>query len=345
MTALPLDTAMAREAAETPDAARRQLDRTAGAFAALGRHLRDRDVPLVVTCARGSSDHAATYGKYLIETHLGIPVASVGPSVVSLYNTPLRLKGALFVAVSQSGRSPDLLRLTEHARREGAITVAFVNDEASPLFQAVDFPIPLCAGPELSVAATKSYLTSALAFLQLVAAWRDDADLRATAAAAPDWLARACDLDWYPALRTLVSVRGLYVIARGIGSGAAMEMALKCKETSRLHAEAFSAAEVIHGPLALVGPDFPVLAVTQADATLEPTRAAITRMVSLGGPVLSTDASIPGTIALPSLAGQPPELAPLTAVESFYLAIHRIARDRGLDPDVPPNLRKVTETI
>jgi glutamine---fructose-6-phosphate transaminase (isomerizing) len=335
---------MAREAAESGAAARSQIERNAGAFAALGVRLRELAPRLVVTCARGSSDHAAAYGKYLIETRLGLPVASVGPSIASLYDTRLQLEGALFVAVSQSGRSPDLLRLAAAARDSGALVVGLVNDETSPLAALCDEFLPLCAGPETSVAATKSYLMSAFAFLQLVAFWRDDAALRAAAARVPDVLDAARDCDWSDALARLDAVRGLYVIGRGLGTGAALEMALKCKETCRLHAEAFSAAEVMHGPLALVGPDFPVVALTQSDQTLASSRSVIERLVALNAPVLST-ADVPGTIALPVLPDLPPEIAPLAQVLSFYLAIHKVARARGLDPDMPLNLKKVTETV
>lgn len=335
---------MVREAAESSDAARRQIARCGATFAELGARLRQLQPKLVVTCARGSSDHAAYYGKYLIETQLGLPVASVGPSIASLYDTKLQLDGTLFVVVSQSGRSPDLLRLVATARESGALVVGFVNDETSPLATGCDYFLPLCAGPERSVAATKSYLMSAFAFLQLAAHWRQDDALLRTVTATPQALDAAMTCDWSDALARLNDVTGLYVIARGLGNGAALEMALKCKETCRLHAEAFSAAEVIHGPLALVGPGFPVLALTQHDATEDASRAVIERMVSLGATVLSTDGSA-GTVALPTVPNLPPEIAPLAQVLSFYLAIHKVARARGLDPDVPPNLKKVTETV
>jgi glucosamine--fructose-6-phosphate aminotransferase (isomerizing) len=335
---------MAHEAAESGAAARRQIARCGAGFAALGERLRALKPRLVVTCARGSSDHAAYYGKYLIETRLGLPVASIGPSIASLYDTRLQLDGALFVVVSQSGRSPDLLRLVASARDSGALVVGFVNDETSPLATSCDTFLPLCAGPEISVAATKSYLMSAFAFLQLAAHWRDDANLHRAVAATPQAFDDAMRCDWSDALALLTEVSGLYVIARGLGNGAALEMALKCKETCRLHAEAFSAAEVIHGPLALVGPGFPVVALTQHDATEASNRAVIERMVSLGAPVLST-ADVKGTIALPTVPDLPAEIAPLAQVLSFYLAIHKVARARGLDPDTPPNLKKVTETV
>ncbi|HYE49272.1 MAG TPA: SIS domain-containing protein [Azospirillaceae bacterium] len=339
------ETLMFREAAEAPDAARRQLERCAPLLADLGRRLRALKPRVVVTCARGSSDHAATYGKYLVETRLGVPVASVGPSVVSLYRSPLSLEGALFVAVSQSGRSPDLLRLSEMAKAAGALVVGIVNDETAPLADRCDAVLPLCAGPERSVAATKSYLTSALAFLNLAAHWADDGAAQAAAAEAPRWLEAAKGCDWGPALSGLKETRGLYVVGRGLGAGAAMEMALKFKETCRLHAEAFSAAEVMHGPLELVGPGFPVLALTQDDATLAPTRETVARLVALGSPVMTTDVGVEGAARLPVPEGVPAELAPLAAVQAFYGALPALSLARGLDPDRPANLRKVTETV
>lgn len=337
--------AMAREAAETSAAVQRQIERCTTLFRELGATLRELQPRFVVTCARGSSDHAAAYGKYLIETRLGLPVASIGPSVASLYKAPLQLEGGLFIAVSQSGRSPDLLRLTEAARAGGAFVLALVNDEDSPLARLGDLFIPLCAGRETSVAATKSYLTAAFAFLQLVAHWQDDEALKRHVAATPGWLAEAAALDWYPALHSLVRSTGCYVIGRGLGSGAAAEMALKFKETCRLHAEAFSAAEVIHGPLELAGPDFPAIVLTQNDETAPSSAAVIRRLLALQAPVLSTDASAPGVIPLPVLPDLPPEVAPLAAVQSFYMAVHRLATARGRDPDRPAHLLKVTETV
>ncbi len=337
--------AMALEAAESAAAAQRQIERCGPLFKTLGARLRALKPGFVVTCARGSSDHASAYGKYLIETGIGLPVASIGPSVASLYNAPLQLQGGLFIAVSQSGRSPDLLRLASAAQASGAYVVCFVNDEDSPLARQADLFIPLCAGKEASVAATKSYLTSALAFLQLAAHWQEDERLLAAVAAVPATLDAAAKLDWTPALQELGKVSSFYVIGRGLGAGAANEIALKFKETCRLHAEAFSAAEVIHGPLELVRPGFGALALTQADMTLESSIATIKRMVDLGATVLGTDTSVPGVVPLPVLPDLPPEVAPLAAVQSFYMAVHSLAASRGLDPDAPSNLKKVTETV
>ena len=335
--------ALAREAAETPAVARRQIERSQAAFAALGERLRKDPPKYVVTCARGSSDHATTYGKYLIETHAGRVVASVGPSIASVYESPLDLTGSLFIAVSQSGRSPDILRLTEAAKKSGALTVGFINDETSPLFSMCDAAIPLSAGAETSVAATKSYLLSALAYLQLVAHWRQDKALLDAVAELPDALSRAVAIDWRPVIETLSKVVSMYVVARGVGLGVGMEMALKLKEVCGLHAEAFSSAEVIHGPLALAGPGFPVMLVGQRDETLAGILDAGKRFVDAGSRVIST-VDIPGATVLPTVESKA-VIAPLCQLLSFYMAVSELARSRGLDPDKPPHLRKVTETV
>jgi glucosamine--fructose-6-phosphate aminotransferase (isomerizing) len=327
---------LAREARQAADGARLQIARCRDAFAELGRRLAARPPAFVVTCARGSSDHAATYGQYLVETALGRAVASLGPSVASQYARDLvGVDGALFVAVSQSGRSPDLVELTEAARRGGALVVAMVNDETSPLAAAAEHVFPLCAGEERSVAATKSFLLAGVAFIQLAAAWSGDAGLRDAVDRAADALDAAAAIAWD--LRGLAAATSAYVVGRGIGLGAALEIALKLKETCRLHAEAFSTAEVLHGPVALVEPGFPVIALAQADPTAAHTREVVARLAGLGARVWSTGAEL----AMPSV---PAVLAPLCAVQSFYMSLPDLAAARGLDADAPVHLRKVTET-
>jgi glutamine---fructose-6-phosphate transaminase (isomerizing) len=342
---VPALTTMASEAAQTADVARDQIVRCGDAFAELGEHLRRHPPRLVVTCARGSSDHAATYGKYLIETTVGHVVASVGPSVASIYDTRnLDLRDCLFIAVSQSGRSPDLLRLTEAARDAGAFVVGFVNDEASPLTALCHRSLPLCAGRERSIAATKSHVLAALAFLQLVAHWSAREPVREAVARLPDALTEARSVDWWPALESLTDATSMLVLGRGIGLGAAFEMALKLKETCRLHAEGLSSAEAIHGPLALVQKGFPVLVLGQDDASSESTRRAVRLLVELGAAVHSV-LPVPGAQPLPIAAGLPPAISPLCQLQSFYMAVHRLSTARGLDPDAPPHLSKVTETV
>ena len=333
---------MAQETAEAPAVLRRQAQ--APEFAALADLLRQRRPRFAATCARGSSDHASVYGKYLIETVIGLPVASIGPSVASVYGRRLALRDSVFFAVSQSGRSPDLLRLTESARASGAIVAGLVNDMDGDLPKLCDICIPLSAGPERSVAATKSCLATMAAFHHIVAAWSGEARLLAQVTALPAVLAAALACDWLPGLADLVQATGLYVVGRGPGFAAALEMALKCKETAALHAEAFSAAEVVHGPLALVGPGFPVIALSQADLAEPQTREVVARMAALGAPVRLAGAPMAGVTPLPLPPALAPETAPLAALAAFYLAIARIAQARGHDPDNPPHLLKVTRT-
>jgi len=321
------------EAREAPAGARRQLERCAPVFAELAARLRASPPPLVVTCARGSSDHAATYGKYVLETTVGHLVASVGPSVASMYKrAPVGLAGALVIVVSQSGRSPDLLELAAAARRGGALVVAFVNDESSPLAAACDVVVPLCAGEERAVAATKSFLLASLAFVQLAAAWSGDAALRDAAAAVPDALDAACLGTWD--LGALTTAASLYVVGRGVGLGAAQEIALKLKETCRLHAEAFSTAEVLHGPVALVTPGFPVIALDQRDATEAAVNEVVDKLHLLGAQILE-----------PPPTSAPSVIAPLCHVQSFYLELATLAEARGFDADAPQHLTKVTKTV
>ncbi|HEY0833713.1 MAG TPA: SIS domain-containing protein [Azospirillum sp.] len=336
-------TTLAREAAETPDAARRQSDGNRRTLADLGARLRASPPRFVATGARGSSANAAAYGKHLIETVLGRPVAPLAHNVASVYEAPLDLRDGLFIAVSQGGRSPDLLRLAQVARDGGALVVGIVNDADSPLAAVCEVVLPLHGWPERGVAATKSHLLTGLAFLDLVAHWSERAELHAAVRALPDAVAAALDLDWWPALGELVDARGLFVVGRGAGLGAAQEVALKFKESCGLHAEAFSAAEIIHGPLAMVGPDLPVLALGQEDAAAESIRAAVARMVGQGARVWSA-LDVAGAVTLPGVAGVPPVLAPLCQTASFYAAVSNLARARGWDPDAPPHLQKIMTT-
>ena len=302
--ALPAETEtlMHREAAEAADVIAIQFARNRDIATALGARLRAAPPVFVATCARGSSDHAATYAKYLIETGLGIVTTSLSPSIGSVYEVPLRLRGALFIAISQSGKSPDLLRNAEAAKAAGACVVALVNVEDSPLAQLADTVIPLCAGPERSVAATA----------QLVAHWMDDAALLDALEALPQVLREAWKQDWSSLTDGLVDARNLFVLGRGLGLGAAQEAALKFKETCGLHAEAYSSAEVKHGPMALVGPGFPVLILAQPDETEAGTVALAREFRARGAQVWLAARQAPADagIALPVADAPLPACAP-----------------------------------
>ncbi|SEM38242.1 glutamine--fructose-6-phosphate transaminase [Pseudoxanthomonas sp. GM95] len=335
------DTLMFNEAASTADVVAAQFARNHEAIVALAASLRETPPPFVATCARGSSDHACTFGKYLFETQVGVVTASASPSIGSVYAAPLKLKDALFIVISQSGKSPDLLRNAEAAKAAGARVVALVNVEDSPLAQLADVVIPLCAGPEKSVAATKSYLASLAALLQLAAHWSQDEKLLAALDALPGALRQAWAADWSPVTDGLTGAHNLFVLGRGLGLGAAQEAALKFKETCGLHAEAYSSAEVKHGPMALVGPGFPVLCFAQPDGTEAGTLALAEEFRGRGAQVWV--ASAHGD--LPLVAAPHPACAPLLTIQSFYKAINALALARGHNPDVPPHLNKVTETV
>jgi len=334
---------MFREAADAGNAVRTQLARNRSCAESLGARLRAKPPRAVVTCARGSSDHAATFAKYLFETRAGVLTASAALSISSVYNARQDLRDCLFVAISQSGRSPDLLSATQAAKEAGALVVALVNDEDSPLAVMAEHALPLCAGPELSVAATKSYIASLAALVHMTAEWTRDGSMLQALECVPGDLERAWALDWSAALETLRPASHLYVIARGVGLGIAQEAALKCKETCGLHAESFSAAEVRHGPQALLHGKFPAMLFAQDDETREGIEKLGTDLVARGVDVLAAGADVPGAISLPTLDSHP-VIQPLLIAQSFYRLANALAIARGCDPDRPPHLRKVTET-
>jgi glucosamine--fructose-6-phosphate aminotransferase (isomerizing) len=338
----PHQTLMFNEAAQTADVVAAQYARNEATVAKLAAELRANPPPFVATCARGSSDHACTYAKYLFETQLGFVTASISPSVGSVYAAKQRLQGALYLTVSQSGKSPDLLQNAKAARDAGARVVALVNVEDSPLAELAHTVLPLGAGPEKSVAATKSYLASLAAILQLAAHWKDEAPLRAALQSLPDGLRAAWQCDWSALSEGLVEAHNLFVLGRGLGLAAAQEAALKFKETCGLHAEAYSSAEVKHGPMALVGEHFPVLCFAQPDETEAGMRALAQEFRGRGAQVWLSSAT-QGDLAQPPAPH--PAAAPLLTVQSFYRAINALALRRGHNPDVPPHLNKVTETV
>jgi len=335
---------MFEEAAGASGAVSAQLQHDAAAIAAIGAEVRRLAPRAVITCARGSSDHAATYAKYLIETRTRVLTASAAPSISSVYGVTQDLRGCLFIAISQSGRSPDLLAAVASAKVSGATILALCNSPGAPLIAAADLVIELRAGSETSVAATKSFLATMAALASLVAAWTRDAALQAALQTLPSLMDASWALDWSGALPVLGPAGNLYVIGRGLGLGAAQEIALKCKETCALHAEAFSSAELRHGPYTLLGRAFPALLLAQRDASLAGVQALAGELAQRGVPVLLAGARAQGAITLPTLDAIP-ELAPILLVQSAYRMIDALAARRGLDPDHPPHLRKITETV
>jgi len=337
-------TSLFREAAQAAQAVRNQLAANTERMQRLSERLRQLAPRAIVTCARGSSDHAATYAKYLIETRLGILTSSAAPSISSLYDARPNLQGTVLLAISQSGASPDLLAAVRNARSAGAMIVALVNAESSPLANAADYAIPLCAGIEHSVAATKSYIASLAAIIHLVCTWAQDRELTEALSTSPGELELAWQLDWSPAVALLRAATDLYVVGRGLGLGVAQEAALKLKETCGLHAEALSAAELRHGPMALVQNGFPLLFFAQNDETLAGVEALAAELAERGAQVMLAGAQSSRALILPTERAHP-AIEPMLCVQSFYRFVNALALARGFDPDRPPHLRKVTETV
>ena len=345
----PAASLMAQETAEAPAVCQRQVDANRDLMRDLGARLRRLDAPFAATLARGSSDQAAAFAKLLFETRAATPTLSHAPSIGALYGaTSPRFAGVPLVAISQSGRSPDLLRAAEDAQRVGAVVVALVNDAASPLAALADLTVPLGAGPERSVAATKSFIATLVALAHVTAEWAGDGALLEQLGSVGDILSVAAARDWREAVPALGAADGLLVLGRGPTLPIAGEAALKLKETAQLHAEAFSIAEVAHGPMTLIGRGDPVLAFGPADAAREGLRERIAEFVGRGATVIA--AGLPDDVAGASivLPGDPrlhPVMAAIATIQSFYPLAERLAVARGRDPDHPPHLAKVTRTL
>jgi glutamine---fructose-6-phosphate transaminase (isomerizing) len=337
-------TRMHIEAGQAAQAVRDQLFANAEEMERLGERLRRLAPRAVVTCARGSSDHAATFAKYLIETRLGVLTSSAAPSVSSIYDTRPDLTDSVCLAISQSGASPDLLAAIGKAREAGATVVALVNAKDSPLAARADHVVPLCAGAETSVAATKSFIASLAAIIHLVACWAEDRELSEEIRKAPKHLERAWNLDWSEAVTRLQSATDLFVVGRGMGLGVAQEAALKLKETCGLHAEAVSAAELRHGPMALVRPGFPVLVFSQNDEARAGVEVLAGELVARKADVMIAGSRCQGALHLLSEPAHP-VIEPMLIAQTFYRAANALSLARGLDPDHPPHLKKVTETV
>ena len=329
---------MRREIDEIPEAARRLLNGSADNVAKIAEELRRLDPRVVVTIARGSSDNAALFLKYAIERTMGLPLASI-------YGVRFRLDRAVALAISQSGESPDILAMARSAGEGGALTIALTNTTPSPLSEACRCGIDIAAGPERSVAATKSFVNSVLAGLCLLARWGGDEALGRALDRFPDQLADALRLDWSSLGGVLDSSASLFVLGRGPAIAMAAESALKFKETCGLHAESYSAAEVQHGPVELVGSSFPVLVLAARDAA-EPSVMEVAEQLARGGvPVCATSDRAERARPLPFVATGHPLTDALALIVPFYGFAESLSRRLGRDPDRPAHLRKVTQTL
>ncbi len=340
-----------REIGEIPATVERILDGIAD-IEAVATAIRRFQPRWVTIAARGTSDHAAVYAQYLIEHQLGLATGLAKPSVTTLYDGRLDWRDVLLLAISQSGRSPDIVAVTEAARRGGARTGALTNDDPGPLVTAAELALRCHAGPELAVPATKTYVADLAVLAALVGALRPDAlpraelqampeSLRAVEAATDAWLDGAASQ-----LDAFASADRALVVSRGYNLATALELSLKLKETCGLFAEPYSTADFAHGPLILAGPGVPALGIRPDDTIGELVDQALASIEARGGRAVRVGGQAvsrwPDALVLP---GDLPEtLSPLAFAVAGQLLVESVARRRGLDPDAPPGLNKVTLT-
>lgn len=333
---------MTAEMAQQPDVLRRLIAR-ADVVADSVRRLAPGSLTGTAIVARGSSDHASVYGRYLIELASGRPVSLAAPSLHLLYDAQVDYRGQLAIAVSQSGRTPEIVATLARLRDAGARALAITNDAASELAGAADAVVALDAGQELAVPATKTVTAQLLAFALLARGLGPVPFSDAQLAALPDAVDQVL-ADGEPARAAAVRLQGdtrLVVTARGLLYGAALESALKLQETAAIAADAFSSADLRHGPITIVGEGFPVLALSCAG----PAHADVAELVAVlrerGARVLTISDDADADLPLPPLTEA---LAPIVAVVRGQQLAYELALLRGRDPDAPANLRKVTAT-
>jgi glutamine---fructose-6-phosphate transaminase (isomerizing) len=338
------------ELREQPEALRHLLERQTGAARAAARLFRRNDVRFLLIASRGSSSNVARYAQYLLGRAHRVPVMFATPSLYTIYGQPPRLDGALVIGISQSGASPDVVAVLAEAREQGRPTLALTNAVDSPLAKTAEAVLPLEAGEEHAVAATKTYVNSVGAVALLFAEMADDSVAREELLRMPEALGAQIDLslDDPPPLEEYRDAVGLTVVARGVNYGTGFEIALKIRELSGLVTEAYSPADLMHGPIAAIQPDWPVVVVAPSgparpsvEEIVPPLRARGARLVAISDvrAVLRR-----ARTKLPLAPGVPEWLSPLTAVVPGQVTALRLTRLRGLDLDHPAGLRKVTLT-
>lgn len=338
-------TQMRAEVLEIPVAAERLLANGGDAIRRAADAVRARDPNFLVSVARGSSDHAATYLKYASELLLARPMASIGPSIASIYGRKLRLDGGVCLSVSQSGKSPDIVEMARMAREGGALSIAMTNHPDSPLAHVADHTLNLHAGPEISVAATKTFVNSAIAGIWFLAECAEDDALRDAIADLPSKLEQAVQLDWPEARAALSGRNSVFCLGRGPAYAISNEAALKFKETCQIHAESYSSAEVLHGPVSMVDGGFPVIGLAAQDEAEAALASVADEIAAKGATVFATSSKLSKAKELDVIRTGHALTDPISLIASFYSMVERVAETRGINPDAPRHLKKVTETI
>ena len=341
---------MLEEIAEQPEALERTIAAERSKIGQLGKFLKHRDIDLIVLVARGSSDNAALFGRYLLEITTGIPVSLSAPSVHTLYQSKLKLQRALVIGVSQSGEGEDINLVLENARKCGAHTVGITNEPTSSMASQVDEILVMRGGREQSVAATKTF-TGQMMLFYMLAAELGDAQRKLNFEAIPDFAARA--LEQKPAILELVQryvfMENCVVVGRGLAYANAYELALKLMETCYVVAERFSSADFLHGPLAMVERHFPVILFAPPGVMLPGVKDLIRRLQELHADTLAITADLEAASLCRRSVIMPREidefLAPIPYIIPGQLFAALLAEAKGLDPDAPRSLSKVTRTL
>lgn len=338
-------TQMRREVLEIPVAVDRLLQNGGENISRAADAMRARAPSFMVSVARGSSDHVATYLKYASELLMGTPIASIGPSIASIYNRKLALDGSVCLSVSQSGKSPDIVKMAKMAGEGGALSIAMTNHPDSPLAQVSDHTLNLHAGPEISVAATKTFVNSAVAGIWLMAEWSEDDALHTAIHDLPSKLEKAVHNDWPEARAALGERSSIYCLGRGPAYAISNEAALKFKETCQIHAESYSSAEVLHGPVSIIDGGFPVIALAAHDEAEAALANVADELAAKGAMVFATTPKVVQATILPAIRTGHALTDPIALIASFYAMVEKTAASRGINPDAPRHLNKVTETL
>lgn len=344
---------MYKEAKEIPAVTQRQLQYYQKIFPEIVEKIKKFSPKFIVTVGRGSSDHAAAFAKYVFETELGLVTASSAPSIHTIYHSNLNLSGALVIAFSQSGQSSDICEVISQARSGGALTIACVNQTNSPLAAKAEITVPLLAETESAVAATKSYVATLVAIVSLVAYWNEDENLLSAIEKLPQQFIAAQHMNWELLSKDMAVRNSAIVLGRGYTFPIALEAALKLKETCKIHAEAFSSAEVLHGPFALMKQNFPLLVFVPTDESAKGLDSLLDRLNKIATKPYLAVASDHVTQGLEEKAhailNLPKSLHklcdPIVAVQAFYLMVEACAKLKHINPDAPDHLSKVTDTL
>ena len=336
---------MYQEIQEIPDAVSNLLEVTDLAVDQLANQIKDQLPNFVFTAARGSSDHAAKFLKYLFEIYLGIPVVSLGPSICSIYSSKLSLNNTMCIGISQSGQSPDIISVINSAKNKECITASFTNDSNSPLAQKTKFSVPLQAGSEKSVAATKTFTSTLVVCLVLVAKVKKDVELLSAIYRLPEMLEKAIRIEWPELKNELESCNKLYTLGRGLSYSISSEASLKLIETCGIHASSYSSAEVLHGPVEIVDEYHPVIALISRDAAEQSIVNVCENIAERKAKVFGTSSYLNKSISLEFVDTGHPFTDPIALIASFYPFVENLSLVRGKNPDQPSLLKKVTKTI